>query len=587
MGLNTLTDRADGETILDTFFNDIHDAMNGSFVGRNSSGVATSAQDLGTTAIPWGVIRGASLVLGGAAVDTSQITSPQNRLVSGKVRTTSNQPAFITPNGAAASLIVAGATTNLVYDVNGTEVTISTDITKSSLTTAPAANNTCLVNDTAAADQEDTKTWGEIDHPQQKKITIDTVGSEISALVGKWAAFSIAGVATEYFLAFVESATSLSNVKRGFFYDSTLNPVNRTGFSNNDTITLLSLGWLFAEDNGTTVDISYNNPVWSFTSPSSPATGNYWYDLANSTWYRYDGASFQIIDRSLIGMAIINTTNCIGARCIDFYANHTDELDMMIAVSTNTVVRSIGTEKSVTVMGNRLLFPNSQLSWDIAADLATSVDMYNATEQVSTIYYLYIKDTGDTVISDISPYDRADLKGKYHPHNPWRCVGEAKNDSSSNFVIAGSWKKRDITVRYTTIAGQSITDNTTTIVDYGTSSIDSESLVTTGASWKCYAPITEKFKVDVRMMFGFEAYVPGDSFELDVHKNGSFFCNLEYKLASATMSDYPTFNGTDLIDCACGDYLDIRITQNNAANAAKSLYTAAGYNRIVITGKKR
>lgn len=582
MGVNTLTDRANGETILDTFFNDIHDAMNGSFVGRNTSGVATSGQDLGTTAIPWGVIRGASLVLSGSAVDTSQITSPQNRLVSGKVRTTSNQPAFITPNGAAASFIVYGSATNLVYDVNSTQVTISTDITKSSLTTAPAANNTCLVNDTAAADQEDTKTWGEIDHPQGKKITIDTVGSEISALVGKWAAFSIAGVGTEYMLAFVESATTLSNCKRGFFYGSTLNPVNRTGFSNNDTITLLSLGWVFAEDNGTTIDVSYRNPTWSFTSPSSPATGDYWYDLANNTWYRYDGATFQIIDRTLIGMVILDTANCIGARCIDFYANHSDELDMMISVSTNSVVRSIGIDKTVTVMGNRFLFPTSQLSWDITTDLATSVDMYNATEQSSTIYYLYIKDTGDTVISDISPYHRPDLKGKYHPHNPWRCVGEAKNDGSSNFVIAGSWKKRKIYSRYSSVSGQSINDNTTTIVDFETLYSDVESLVTTGATWKWYAPVTGTVRLSHRNNFNSKTYAVSDSMEADVYKNGSYLTQTHYHLIEAAITEFPELKGEDCMDVKCGDYLDLRITQNNAANTASSLNNGANDNYITL-----
>ena len=67
-------------TILDTFFNEIHAAMNGDFVGRNSSGVPASGQNLGTAAIPWGSIRTNALVIGGTAVDASQITSNQRGL---------------------------------------------------------------------------------------------------------------------------------------------------------------------------------------------------------------------------------------------------------------------------------------------------------------------------------------------------------------------------------------------------------------------------------------------------------------------------------------------------------------------------
>src|SRR5437868_6729569 len=111
MGSNTLNNRSAGQTILDTFFNDIHTALDGDLIGRNSSGVPTSGQNLGTAAIPWGAIRANSLVLNGSSVDTSKLTSPSNRVISGKKRSTSNQPAFITPNGAAASFLLAAAST--------------------------------------------------------------------------------------------------------------------------------------------------------------------------------------------------------------------------------------------------------------------------------------------------------------------------------------------------------------------------------------------------------------------------------------------------------------------------------------------
>lgn len=438
MGLGTLTDRAAGMTILDTFFNEIHAAMNGDFVGRNSSGVPASGQNLGTAAIPWGSIRTNALVIGGTAVDASQITRQTNVVLSGKTRTTSNQPAFITPNGSALSFQILGLTTNLIIDISGTAVTVNSDLTKSSLTAAPSSQNTCLVNDTDAADQEDTRLWGEPEH--RKVITIDTIGTNITALDGKYAAFMLDnGSSTEYFIALVDTSNNrLIKCRRGFFYDSALAPKNRIFFSNNDTITLLKLGWVFMENNSTTVDVSYTVPVWDFQSPLSPATGDYWYDMSNSLWKRYDGATFQIVNRTLIGQFVNNTTACVGARCEPFFAKYSRDNDLEIEKQTSEIIRAAMPHCRVNVAGNLLAFGNSLPSWNITTELAGSADMYNSSEQASTMYYLYLKDTGETVMSDISPYYSKEFYAPYHPHNPWRCVGLAYNDGTSDLTAVSA-----------------------------------------------------------------------------------------------------------------------------------------------------
>ena len=108
----------------------------------------------------WGTGYFNSIVLNGAALDATQITAPANRIVSGQSRSTSDQPSYVVANGSAATVSIKGNTTNLVFDVNGSSVTCSTDINITSLTTAPSSNNTCLVNDADAADQESTRYWG-------------------------------------------------------------------------------------------------------------------------------------------------------------------------------------------------------------------------------------------------------------------------------------------------------------------------------------------------------------------------------------------------------------------------------------------
>jgi hypothetical protein len=434
MGTNTLTDRASGQTILDTFFNDIHTSLNGDFVGRSSGGVATSGQNLGTNALPWGSAYITNLILNGDAVDTSLLTAPKNRIVSGKTRSASNQPQFIDPNGAAASFILEGATTNLVVDINGATVQAITDITKSSLTVGPSTTATCTIAESSAADQDSTRTWGE-KYAELETIGVGSMGAEMQAFIGQYQAIKIEGVSTEYALAYIESTVLLSDIHRGFFYDSSGNPVNRTAFSNSDTITVLSTGWVFLENDGATVDVSYKTPIRSYTAPSSPATGDYWYDMANETWKRYDGSSFQIINRTLVGIVAIDSSNCVAARSFDFYQKFSKTNTAEMEVSTTEIVQMRNENAVVNVYGNELSFGFNHESWNITTDLASATDMYDSSEQASTTYYAYLADTGETIISDIEPYNRPDLLGFYHPHNPWRCIAVMYNDSGSDIIL--------------------------------------------------------------------------------------------------------------------------------------------------------
>ena len=83
-------------------------------------------------------------------------------------------------------------------------------------------------------------------------IPMASAGSEITSLVGKLAGFKVNdGASDEYFIAKVESSTSLVDVKRGNFFDSTDAPVDRLAIADGDTITLLRLTWVFAKSDGT------------------------------------------------------------------------------------------------------------------------------------------------------------------------------------------------------------------------------------------------------------------------------------------------------------------------------------------------
>lgn len=360
---------------------------------------------------------------------------PDNRIESGKIRSTdSQQPSFLIADGAARTVTLSGTPTPFVYRVNGEQYTISSNVTKTTLTAAPSSNNTALVNDSIAADQYDTLLWGE--DSSHKTITIDTVGTEISNLVGKWAAFSINnGSATEYFLAFVNSATELSKCFRGYFFDSSSAPVKRIVFSDNDVITLQKLTFVFAKTDGT-LDICYTNPTWSFDEPSSPAIGDFWFDFEDDIWKKYDGSNFNDAEATLVGCCIQSTTATVATRSFDFYSVFKRDNTCRIERSSNTVARAAHQEMTVSVGGNLISFGKYLPTWDMSADLAATAEMVSATEQASRAYYLYVTKQGDRRISDTMPYYRAEFYGWYHPHNIWRCVGVAYNDASSNLSVA-------------------------------------------------------------------------------------------------------------------------------------------------------
>ena len=446
MGNNTLNTRSSGDVITADFFNDFNTALQTTVYGRNSSGAVVSGQNMGDSTFPWGTIYSNALVVDGSALDTSQITSPANRIVSGSSRSSSNQPYFLKANGSAASVQITGNTTNLIVDINGSAVTCSTDITISSLTTAPSSNNTCLVNMSDASDQELTRYWGEPQNefvafqakdaanPWYDHITVDAMGSSITGLVGTYQAFKINdGSSDEYFIAYVESTTKLSKIIRGAFLDNSGLPVNRIKFADNDTITLMKITWVFLQNDGTTTDVTYNSPNWSTTTPSSPSTGDYWYDLNVNQWKRYSGSAFVTINRTLLGICIQDTSNCVATRSLDFYYKPSDlnSIDLVRKDNTNVIFK--GPNAKVWVYSNTIDFGLSAPEFNITTDLlgTSSRDSY-ASESASTYYYLYVKDTGALAMSDIGPLYRGDLGGSYHPSNPFRCVGVVFNNSSSN-----------------------------------------------------------------------------------------------------------------------------------------------------------
>lgn len=352
-------------------------------------------------------------------------TTSSTRISSGRTTGRSSQLNVIVPDGTNDGLHIEGTPTNFIYYIDDVQYTVEDDtILIDGLVKAPSTNNTCLVNDSNASGGNETKILGEFG----TVISVDNMGSNITALVGKVAGFKIVSAGlTEYFTAYVESSTKLRQATRGGYFDSASAAKPRIVFSDNDTITLLKLTWIFLTS-AKTILVTYNEPIYAATQPDSPATGDFWFDMDAQVWKRFDGATYTQVAVALIGTSLQDATNCVAARTLTRFANQSDVNTVDLEWISNTGVRMKNYGAQLSVFGTLNRFETSRLEWNMAAHLDTGI-----TEASNTVYYLYLKENGAPVISDQAPHDhRADLRGYYHPFETWRYVGKVTNDGSSN-----------------------------------------------------------------------------------------------------------------------------------------------------------
>lgn len=352
---------------------------------------------------------------------------PPSRLSSGATTGNSNQSLLITPEGVGVGdgFTIKGTPTTLTYYVDGTEYTLTSNVTVAATNAAPATNNTCLVNDAGYSGQSWTKYLGMVG----TAIPIDNVGSEITSLNGKLAAFQLTntGTETEYFIAKVDTDNSqLVDCKRGWFFDESGAAIPAVTLSDNDTLTLMSLVWVFLK-NDNTADITYNEPIVSPTQPSSPSSGDYWYDQTNETWKKFNGSSYDSAAAVFVGNVITNSSDeCVGARSDDFVKSFLNYNNAEVTFTSNTTL-STQRDTRVGVYGSVVTTRNDDIVWDITTDLDTG------TESTSTLYFFYVTESGTPKISIQAPIDFSSSRGGfYHPHETWRCLGQAWNNASGN-----------------------------------------------------------------------------------------------------------------------------------------------------------
>jgi len=350
------------------------------------------------------------------------VAAPPTRIASGLGSAQSGFPKFLQADGSNGAKINASVGTPLVVYINNSIYSFTANITSGSLSTQPTANTATLASSLGGTQSSREVT----------EFTISSAGASISASVGKQAIFSINnGSATEYFLGTVKSSTLISGIKRGYFFDTSNNPVPSITLTTGHTITLLRTTYVFLKSDGT-LQVTYNPPTYNSTAPTGAVSGDYWYDVANGIWMVYTG-TWVNSNSVFVGMCAQNGTQTICARADNFYKVFSDLNSLSLAETTNTTVSTANSVPSdINVYGTIIHNDFKNYVWDITANLLSG-----ETEAASTYYYLYLSNTGRPYISAVRPISEMSMYGWYHPYEAIRCVGYAFNDASSNLISSG------------------------------------------------------------------------------------------------------------------------------------------------------
>lgn len=148
----------------------------------------------------------------------------------------------------------------------------------------------------------------------------------------------------------------------------------------------------------------------------------------------------------------------------------------------------------------------------------------------------------------------------------------------ANWVITSN--EIAVAARYTTAGGQTVAN---AIVNFGSLTYDSHNAVTTGVSWKFTAPMSGKYRFSGLITTGVTPSV-GDSFALNIYKNGSSVAAGPVDVAQSTTTRRMSGHISGTISLAKGDFIDFRMSDGITPAATLELDGERNYVQIERVG---
>ena len=440
----TLNDIAEDDEINKKMWNDIHFALKGDFVGRNEKGDVVSGNNMGNTQYRWGTVWADSINVGGSSLDASKIIYKKNRIISSKSLDNDLRPAFIRINQSTNTVTIEP---ELLIDIDGITEHIREKINVNYKQVVPAnAGNewSCEVGHRRYLDQKWTEYAGE-----EEPIELGEVGKEIADKLNEYVALGVGeyGNFSEILFAQIIKAENekgeekyfLSSVRRAYYVDSQTNlGMTRQQLRIGQKLRLLRLGWLFLGKGGN-ITVNYNTLLWGHHEAQNVLKSGeeyYRYNIVKDRWDISKDEYFVNSKQVLLGQIVMDKNSCVGYRCSDTGHDFARDNSIDLVLQDRNVIRSSKDNNVISVYGRDVKifgiytrFESNMLDEEVKADRA---------------YYLYITAFGESKITSIRPYERVDLRGYYHPHFSWRCLGEVVFNEDKEFILMSDQKYTEL-----------------------------------------------------------------------------------------------------------------------------------------------
>lgn len=138
-----------------------------------------------------------------------------------------------------------------------------------------------------------------------------------------------------------------------------------------------------------------------------------------------------------------------------------------------------------------------------------------------------------------------------------------------------------VTARAATNAGQTVTSGSTDIIDFEDVTYDTNSNITTGASWKYTVGTGQAgvYNVNLKLTMNNGSGSGAIKCYAYLYKNGSQYSTIATWFDVAVTTPTPNMAGSDSITLADGDYIDIRL---NSPDISQTLTSVDSDNHVSI-----
>ena len=122
----------------------------------------------------------------------------------------------------------------------------------------------------------------------------------------------------EYFFAKVKDATTLEDVRRGYFLSRDGDPSPRIGSSSIRGVALMELIHIFRDlTNENFLALTSSRIYESGTTPGSPSNDDLWLNTSTGVWSRRVGSNWEVIDVVKLGYAVMDGSSCVGTKSLE------------------------------------------------------------------------------------------------------------------------------------------------------------------------------------------------------------------------------------------------------------------------------